>query len=85
MRRSLQRFRRFINSPLTQLTTGLILLTSGLSTAYYEFIDADHTLRFGLHHGVSLFALVQVLGSLPDLIDGFDRSIDVMERRHEGR
>jgi hypothetical protein len=81
----MQRFRRFINSPITQLTTGLILLVSGLSTAYYEFIDAGHSLRFGLHHGVSLFALVQVLGSLPDLIDGIDRSIQVVEQHRENR
>ena len=55
----------------------------GLATAYYEFQSAENSLRVGVHHGVILWALVQVLGSLPDLIDGFERSLVVIEKRDE--
>ena len=76
-----RRLKRFVHNPYTELATGLILLISGLASAYYEFVEADHTLRLGVHHGVILWSLVQVLGSLPDLIDGLERSVAVMEKR----
>lgn len=83
----MQRFKRglreFISSPYVQLATGLILLLSGCTTAYYDFVEADHSLRLGVHHGVMVWALVQVLGSLPDLIDGFDRSLEAVERHRQ--
>jgi hypothetical protein len=81
MHPALTRLKSFISSPFTQFATGLILLISGCATAYYEFVEADHTLRIGVHHGVVIWAVVQVLGSLPDLIVGIDRSIEAMEKR----
>ena len=83
MRRSLHQLRRYIKSPATQFATGLILLISGLASAYDEFFQADNTFRLGVHHGVALWALVQVLNSLPDLIDGIERSFDAIEKRRE--
>lgn len=83
MKRSLHHLKSFIHNPLTELATGLILLISGLATAYYEFTDAEQTLRLGVHHGVALWALVQVLGSLPDLIDGIERSVQAMEKKQK--
>ena len=83
MRPKLRKIKLLINSPFTQFITGLILLFSGLATAYYEFQSAENSLRVGVHHGVILWALVQVLGSLPDLIDGFERSLVVIEKRDE--
>lgn len=83
MHPALARLRALISSPLTQFATGLILLFSGCATAYYELVQADQTVRFGVHHGIILWAAVQVLGSLPDLIDGIDRSIEAMEKRRK--
>lgn len=80
---TLRQMKKYVNSPLVQLGTGLILLISGVATAYREFTAADQTLQLGVHHGVILWALVQVLGSLPDLFDGLDRSIEAMEQ-HRG-
>ncbi len=59
------------------------MLVSGLSTAYFDFTDADQVFRLGVHHGVALWALVQVLGSLPEVFEGIDRTYQVMEKRRE--
>jgi hypothetical protein len=77
----LQQMKRYLNSPLIQLSTGLILLISGLASAYYEFASADHTFRLGVHHGVIVWAVIQVLGSIPDLLDGLERSFEAFEKR----
>ena len=49
-------------------------------TAYDEFSSAEHQFRLGVPHGVALWALAQVLGSLPDVIDGIERSVHAMEK-----
>ena len=53
MARPLHKLKQFIDNPVTELVTGLILLVSGLSTAYFEFTDADQVFRLGGHHTVS--------------------------------
>jgi len=80
MHRHLQRLKKYVHSPYTEFATGLILLVSGLASAYYDFVDADHTMRLGVHHGVILWSLVQVFGSLPDFIDGLERSVEAIEK-----
>lgn len=83
MSRTSHALRTIISHPLTEMITGLILLVSGLSTAYYELADAEQTVRLGVHHGVALWGLVQVLGSLPDLIDGMEKSFTAFEKRQK--
>lgn len=84
MRPSLRRLKSLIQSPVTTFLTGTILLVSGLTSIYDDFTSAEHTFRLGVHHGVALWAIVQVLGSLPDLIDGIERSVQLIEKRYEG-
>jgi hypothetical protein len=81
MRRFLDGLKAFVKHPVTQLATGLILLISGGWEIASDFMSAEHSFRLGAHHGVALFGLIQVLGSLPDLVEGIDRSFEVMERR----
>lgn len=82
MKPSLQRLKTAVEHPFTKLATGMILLGSGLATAYSDIANAEHSAQFGVHHGVLLFGLVQVLGSLPDLIDGLGKTIEVAEKRN---
>ena len=51
----------------------------------FDFIDAEHKFRLGAHHGVALFGLIQMLGSLPDLVEGLDRSFEVIDQRGENK
>ena len=69
MKASLRRLKAVVEHPVTQLATGFILLVSGLASAYYDFAGTERSLRLGVHHGVILWGLVQVLGSIPDLVE----------------
>ena len=83
MKPALRKLKTIIEHPGMKLATGLILFCSGLGTIYSDVTSAERTLRFGVHHGVLVFGLVQMLGSLPDLLDGLGKTIEVMERRHK--
>ena len=53
---------KIINSPWLSLVSGIILLiTSGIEV--YDKIGAAHV---GAHHGILIFALVQVIRTLPE-------------------
>jgi hypothetical protein len=83
MKRLLKRLKAFTTHPATQLTTGLILLISGGSEVVLDFIDAERTFFWGAHHGVALFGLLQMLGSLPEVVDGLNKSFGVIEKGRE--
>lgn len=68
MQRFLRKLSVFVKRPATQLVTGLILLVSAGPEVVYDFLDAEHRFRWGVHHGVALFGLMQMLGSLPDVV-----------------
>ena len=83
MRKQLKRLRAFVKHPATQLVSGLVLVVSGLAEVIYDVMSAEQSYRLGVHHGVLLFGLVQVLGSLPELIEGIDRTVEAIEQRQE--
>ncbi len=83
MGKPLQRLKAFVKHPATQLVTGLVLITSGITEAILEFMSAEHSFRLGVHHGVALFGLIQVLGSLPDLIEGLEWTFEAIDKRQE--
>jgi hypothetical protein len=77
----LARLKALVQHPGTQLVTGFILLVSGGTEVVFDFVDAEHKFRLGAHHGVALFGLIQMLGSLPDIVEGLDRSFEVIDER----
>lgn len=57
----------------------MVLLTSGLDEAI-ETIFADlSALELGAHHGVMVLGFVNVLSSLPDMLDGLSSTFLVDE------
>jgi hypothetical protein len=80
MRRFLDGLKAFVKHPATQLVTGLVLLISGGWEIVLDFMSAEHSLRLGVHHGVALFGLIQILGSLPELVEGLDRAFGAVEK-----
>jgi len=77
----LLKLKAFAQHPLTQLVTGLVLLITGLTQAIDDILHAEHRFRLGVHHGVLLLGLVQVLGSLPSIVEGLDRYFRSLESR----
>ncbi|HZL91681.1 MAG TPA: hypothetical protein VFB96_25140 [Pirellulaceae bacterium] len=81
MRPALHKVKAVVEHPATRLATGAVLLASGLASAYYDLTSAERTFRWGVHHGVLLWGIVQMLGSLPDLVEGIDRTIQAAEHK----
>jgi len=57
-------------SPWMKFTTGVVLLTSGLDEAAETLFADLSALELGAHHGVMVLGFVNVLSSLPDMLDG---------------
>ena len=53
-----------------KFTTGVVLLTSGLDEAAETLFEDISALELGAHHGVMVLGFVNVLSSLPDMLDG---------------
>ena len=53
-----------------KFTTGVVLLTSGLDEAAETLFEDLSALELGAHHGVMVLGFVNVLSSLPDMLDG---------------
>ena len=53
-----------------KFTTGVVLLTSGLDEAAETLFEDISALELGAHHGVMMLGFVNVLSSLPDMLDG---------------
>ena len=50
--------------------TGIVLLTSGLDEAVETLFSDISALELGAHHGVMVLGFVNILSSLPDMLDG---------------
>jgi hypothetical protein len=62
--------RKVADSPWAKFTTGVVLLTSGLDEAIETLFADLSALELGAHHGVILLGFVNVMSSLPDMLDG---------------
>ncbi|MDA1200074.1 MAG: hypothetical protein O3C39_00160 [Planctomycetota bacterium] len=62
--------RAVAESPWIKFLTGTVLLTSSLDEAIDTLVADLSALELGAHHGVMLLGFVNILSSLPDLLDG---------------
>ena len=80
-----QSIRLFVEHPVTRLSVGLILFSSGFAEAYRSFAQDYEHLRIGVHHGVMLFGLFNMIASIPDLIEGVATSAEYLEHLEQRR
>jgi len=67
----------FVRSPFINLLCGLILLlTSG-----HEVWNTIEEFTIGAHHGVLFFSIVQILKTLPEILQA-TKEIDVSVNQH---
>jgi hypothetical protein len=78
-----QALRRFVNHPVTQFVVGLILVASGLIEAYDTILDDLHHLRVRVGHGIVILGLVNVLASLPGVIEGIEHWLSYFEGQED--
>lgn len=62
--------RSLAESVWLKFITGVVLLTSGLDEAFDTLFADLSALKLGAHHGVMMLGFVNVLSSLPDMLDG---------------
>ena len=62
--------RSLAESSWLKFITGVVLLTSGLDEAFDTLFADLSALELGAHHGVMMLGFVNVLSSLPDMLDG---------------
>lgn len=63
--------RKIVANPYLNLLVGLLLLYTSGSEAWRE-LQTIEKIHVGAHHGIILFALMQVLKTLPDLFEGLE-------------
>ena len=85
LRRLAHALKHFVDHPVTKLAVGLILIVSGLIEAYDTVLDDLHRLRVRVGHGVVILGVVNVLASLPEVIEGIERWLNYLEGRENGR
>jgi len=71
-----------VSNPYLNLFVGLTLFYSGVSESWDEFQKMEN-IRFGVHHGVILFSLMQILKTLPELFEGLEHINQVGELGQE--
>src|SRR5262245_51791954 len=77
--------KHFVDHPMTKLGVGLILIASGLMEAYDSVLDDFHRLRVRVGHGVIILGIVNVLASLPDVIQGIENWLSYLVGREDSR
>lgn len=82
--------RKFVEHPITNLSVGLVLFGSGFAEAYGSMYTDFANMNIGAHHGLMVFGFINVLASIPDLIEGVSSGVSYFEHRadrdrHSGR
>lgn len=72
--------KRFAQNPLTQLSVGLILLSTGLIEAIQNFDSS-----IGSQHGVMILGIINILSSFPDIIEGAATGAEYLETKKKSK
>jgi len=70
--------KRLVASHYLNLFVAMVLFYSGLSEAWHDF-QAIGEFRFGMHHGIVLYSLLQMVKVLPELFEGMEHLTEVSE------
>ncbi len=68
---SIRTLRRIVKNPYVNIVVGLLLLYSGISETVHELKELDG-FRVGVHHGVILFSILQILKTVPEFFEGLE-------------
>ncbi|OMH31711.1 hypothetical protein [Motiliproteus sp. MSK22-1] len=69
--KALRILKRIVENPYINIAVGLIFLYTGVSETIRE-LQSVEDFKLGAHHGAILFALLHILKTLPDFVEGLD-------------
>lgn len=75
-----QKLRHFVEHPATNLIVGIVLFMTGFIEAYDTFYEDITEANLGAHHGMMLFGVMNILSSIPDIIEGLHKSTRYFEK-----
>jgi len=71
--------RKLVSNPYLNLLVAVVLLYSGLSESWHEIQEIEE-FRFGVHHGIIIYSLLQILKTLPEVFEGMEYLTEVGEQ-----
>ncbi len=69
--RPISTLKRFVKNPYVNIVVGILFLFSGVYETVRELKELEG-FRIGVHHGVILFSLLQILKTVPDFFEGME-------------
>lgn len=69
--RFLRLLKQIVDNPYLNLVVCIVLLFSAISETIHEF-KRIHEFRFGVHHGIILFAILHILKVFPAIFEGLE-------------
>ena len=80
--RFMRLLKHIIDNPYLNIVVSLLLLFSAISETVHEF-KRIHEFKFGVHHGIILFAILHILKSFPDLFEGLEYIDKAGDEKHK--
>ena len=71
--------RRWADHPITKLSVGCVLFVTGFIEAYQDFYQEFSEFKVGAHHGIMVFGFVNMMSSIPDIIEGISFGSQYLE------
>lgn len=65
--------RKITHSPYLLLMSGIVLFISSGYEIWKDFSEASNGIHLGVHHGIFILSLIQILQAVPDIIEGFNQ------------
>ncbi len=72
--------KRIVKNPYINIIVALLLFYSGISETVHELRELEG-FKVGAHHGVILFAVLQIFKTIPDLFEGLEYIDDAGEEK----
>jgi len=63
--------KRIVKNPYINIAVGILFLYSGIHETVCELREVEG-FRIGAHHGVILFAILQIMKTVPDFFEGLE-------------
>jgi hypothetical protein len=76
----LRTLKRIVKNPYVNIVVGIFFLYSGVYETVRELREVE-SFRIGVHHGVILFSILQILKTVPDFFEGLEYIDEVVEEK----
>lgn len=79
--KSTSTLKRIVKNPYINIVVGILFLYSGISETVHELKEAEG-FKIGAHHGVIIFAILQIFKTVPDFFEGLEYIEEVGEEKN---